>query len=39
MFKMQMHWFEKTGGGTTLADVQQSFLKFRTNGLRLHYWP
>ena len=37
---MQMRpWFGASGGDTTLVDVQQTFLKFRNNGLRLHYWP
>ena len=24
---------------TTLSDVQQMFKRFRSKGLRLHYWP
>jgi len=32
-------WFASSGGDTTLGDVQQTFLNFRKNGLRLHYWP
>ena len=34
-----LYWFKKSGLGTTLADVQQLFLKFRSRGMRLHYWP
>ena len=34
-----LYWFKKSGLGTTLADVQQLFYKFRSRGMRLHYWP
>jgi hypothetical protein len=34
-----LYWFKKSGLGTTLADVQQLFLEFRSRGMRLHYWP
>ena len=34
-----LYWFKKSGLGTTLADVQQMFYKFRSRGMRLHYWP
>ena len=34
-----LYWFKKSGLRTTLADVQQLFFKFRSRGMRLHYWP
>jgi hypothetical protein len=39
MVATQMPEFGSTGGSTTLGDVQQMFLNFRSRGLRLHYWP
>ena len=36
---MQVPWFGEEGGNTTLADVHQNFHRFRSSGLRLHYWP
>lgn len=39
MAAQMLPWFKKSGLGTTLADVQQLFYKFRSRGMRLHYWP
>jgi hypothetical protein len=34
-----LQWFRGHNGDTKLSDAQQLFSRFRSKGVRLHYWP
>jgi len=34
-----LQWFRGHNGDTKLSDTQQLFTRFRSKGVRLHYWP
>ena len=39
LMPQMLQWFRGHNGDTKLSDAQLLFSRFRSKGVRLHYWP